>query len=233
MHVFGESEEIQRFIWFVANGVIVPYESPDAYVKVDNQILIMEHFAIDGFDTFPDGGSKFQRYRVEATRKFEAIPATDSGVHLTTKIGVPNSYTGFLKNCQDKFNHHYERIECYKDHLKTDGIADNDTSFTVFFLMDEVSPLGTLTHDGEHMQPVCLAQSKEFLDFYAAKPKVDWIISAIVHWYDSGYDPYFFSKLDIDVCRANTLDYTSFQFLSSENTMRTDFKVIIPKEQQL
>lgn len=227
IHTFGESEEIQKFIWFVSNGKIVPFESPDAYVKVDNQVLIIEHFAIDGFEIFPDGGSKFQRSQSEATRKFDSIPATESGVHLSTKIGVANSYAGFLKNCQDKFNHHYERIPNYKEHLKKEGIANDDTIFTVCFLMDEVSPLGTLTHDGERMQPVCLAYSREFLDYFLTKPDVCWIISAIVRLYDSGYDPYFFSQFDIEACRKHILDYANFQFLSSEGTMRTDFKAII------
>ena len=45
----GESEEIQRLVWFLSNGRIESFELPDAYVKVDDQILIIEHFAIDGF----------------------------------------------------------------------------------------------------------------------------------------------------------------------------------------
>lgn len=226
----GESEEIQRLIWFLGNGKIVSYELPDAYVKVDNQILIIEHFAIDGFDTFPDGGSKYQQRESMVDREFRNMPATESGVHMTTQIGVANSYAGFLKNCKDVFDHHYARIPAYKDHLLSDGIANEDTLFTVCFLMDEASPFGTLTHDGEKTQPVCLAYSKEFLEFFSERPNVDWILSAVVHWYDSGYSPYFFSQQDIENCREHVLDYANFQFLSSEHTMETRFKATIPKE---
>lgn len=227
---FGESKEIQRFIWFLSNGKIEPYDLPDAYVKVNNQILIIEHFSIDGFDTYPDGGSKFQRNESMIDRKFRELPTTETGVHLTTQIGVANSYAGFLKNCQNKFDHHYSRIPCYKEHLLSDGIANDNTQFTICFLMDEVSPLGTLTHDGEKMQPVCLAHSKEFLDYFSTRPDVDWIISAVVRLSESGYYPYFFSRLDIDDCREHVLDYASFQFLSSEHVMETRCKMIIPKE---
>ena len=228
---FGESEEIQRLVWFFSNGRIESFELPDAYVKVDNQILIIEHFAIDGFETYPDGGSRFQRYESMINHKFEEIPASETGVHLTAHIGVANSYAGFLKNCQDKFDHHYARIPCYKEHLLSEGIANDDTQYTICFLMNEVSPLGTLTHDGEKLQPVCLAHSKEFLEFFSTKPEVDWIISAVVRIPESGYYSYFFSQQDIDFCRENALDYASFQFLSSEHTMETRFKVNIPMEQ--
>ncbi len=224
----GESKEIQRLIWFLSNGKIESYELPDAYVKVDNQILIIEHFAIDGFDTYLDGGSKYQQRESMVDRDFRNKSATESGVHMTTQIGVANSYAGFLKNCQNKFEHHYTRIPVYKDHLLSGGIANEDTLFTVCFLIDEVSPLGTLTYDGEKLQPVCLAQSKEFLEFFSTKPDVDWILSAVVRMPESGYYPYFFSQQDVDNCNEHVLDYASFQFLSSEHTMETRFKAIIP-----
>lgn len=227
---FGESEEIHRLVWFFSNGRIESFELPDAYVKVDDQILIIEHFAIDGFETYPDGGSKLQRHEAITEREFRDMPATETGVHMTTQIGVSNSYAGFIKNCQAKFDHHYSRISCYKKHLLDDGIASENTRFTVCFLLDEVSPMGTLTHDGEKLQPVCLAYSKEFLEYFISKPDVDWIISAVVRIPDSGYYPYFFSRQDIDYCLKNTLDYANYQFLSSETTLETRFKVIIPKE---
>ena len=93
--------------------------------------------------------------------------------------------------------------------------------------MDEVSPLGTLTHDGEKTCPVCLAKSKEFLDFYSNHPNVDWIISSVV--LPEGYKPYFFAHKEIDTYNAQTRDYASYQFLSS-NPVRTDFKALISKE---
>lgn len=226
----GESEEIQRLEWFLSNGRIESFELPDAYVKVDDQILIIEHFAIDGFETYPNGGSKLQRHEAMTEREFRDMPATETGGHTTTKIGVSNSYTGFIKNCQAKFDHHYSRIPCYKEHLLACGTASEDTRFTVCFLMDEVSPMGTLTHDGEKLRPVCLAHSKEFLEYFLTRPDVDWIISAIVRIPESGYYPYFFSQQDIDYCLKHTLDYANYQFLPSESTVETRLKVVIPKE---
>ena len=230
INYFGESEEIQKLIWFLKNGKIESFELPDAYIKVDHQILIIEHFAIDGFDTYPGGGSKFQRNKVMSERRFGNMPLSESGVHSSTKIGVANSYENFIKNCKERFDNHYSHIPCYKEHLISEGLANENSSFTVCFLMDEVSPLGTLTHDGKNLQPVCLAQSKEFLDYFSNKPDVDWIISAVLHFPESKYYPYFFSQQDIESCREHVLDYASFQFFSSEHTLETRFKVLIPEE---
>ena len=94
--------------------------------------------------------------------------------------------------------------------------------------MDEISPLGTLTYDGEKICPVCLAKSKEFLEYFESKKDVDWIISAVM--LSDGLKPYFFSQNEISECNKSALDYAAFQFLSSD-PMRTDFKILIPNKE--
>ena len=71
--------------------------------------------------------------------------------------------------------------------LRSEKIANERTVFKVCYLMDEVSPLGTLTHNGEKIVPVNLGRSKDYLDFFSQKPEVDWITSAVVM--DKGYRP--------------------------------------------
>ena len=225
--VFDESADIEILVDFLRSGTLQPCEHPDAFVKAGNKVLIIEHFAMDGYKELPNGGSELLRNESMQTKEFSKIPATEDGIHLTRQLGTSNSYSGFIENCKRRFEQHYTQIEAYKRHLCDKGIADDTTEFFVCFLMDEVSPLGTLTYDGENICPVCLAKSNEFLDFYESHPNVDWIISAVV--LPSGYSPYFLSYNNISVYREQALDYASYQFLSS-NPMRTDFKVIIPKE---
>ena len=225
--IFDKGEEISKFVDFFKRGKPVPFEHPDGYIKDDNRVLIIEHFAIDGYDEFPNGGSELLRNESRQTKAFSKIPVTEAGVYLSEQLGTSNSYGGFIENCKRRFEQHYSQIEAYKEHLRNEKIADNSTEFTVCFLMDEVSPLGTLTHDGEKTCPVCLAKSKEFLDFYSNHPNVDWIISSVV--LPEGYKPYFFAHKEIDTYNAQTRDYASYKFLSS-NPVRTDFKVLISKE---
>lgn len=226
--VFSDVGEIFKLCRFLGQGELVSFERPDAYIKIENEILIIEHFAIDGYDTFGDGGSKLKRNENEMQKEFNKISATTDGVHATKPLGINNSYDGFLTNCKTRFNHHYEQIESYKKNLLEKHIANATTKFTVCFLMDEISPLGTLTYDGEKICPVCLAKSKEFLEYFESMKDVDWIISAVM--LSDGLKPYFFSQNEISECNKSALDYAAFQFLSSD-PMRTDFKILIPNKE--
>ena len=226
---FTESEEIACLVQILSHGEIIPFELPDSYVKTDNDLLIIEHFAIDGYDEYPDGGSKLRQSEAIIGREFSAYPCTPNGVYITRQLGVSNSYNGFIENCKRRFDQHYSQIDNYKIHLRECGIANDQTRFTICFLMDEVSPLGTLTHDGKNICPVCLAQAREFLDFFSERPKVDWVISAVVA--NEALKPYFFSQDEIGACLKNTLDYSKYQFLSS-NPMCTNFKVSIQDTQK-
>lgn len=225
--IFDDGKEIEKLIQFLRKGRPVPFEHPDSYIREKNRILIIEHFAIDGYVELPNGGSELLRNESKLTKAFSKLPAAETGVHLSQLLGTYNSYSGFIENCKRRFEQHYSQIDAYKKHLHDEGIADDETEFTVCFLMDDISPLGTLAHDGERVLPVCLAKSKEFLDFYMTHPCVDWVISAV--FLLKGYAPYFFSYNKIGEYREQTLEYSSYQFFSS-NPMRTDFKALIPKE---
>lgn len=223
--VFTESKEIEYFAKFISHCETVPFEFPDAYIKIDDDILIIEHFSIDGYDEHSNGGSKLRQREAMIDKEFLSYPYTPSGIHITRQIGEVNSYIGFIDNCKRRFDQHYSQVDSYKDNLRKYGIANDLTQFTICFLMDEVSPLGTLTHDGEKIRPVCLAQAREFLDFFSEKPNVDWIISAV--FTSERLKPYFFSKNEIDICLKNTLDYSKFQFLPC-NPLSANFKALIP-----
>lgn len=225
--VFSNLGEIYKLCYFFTQGELVSFERPDAYIKVDNEILIIEHFAIDGYDTFVGGGSKLIRNMKELQKEFEKKAIGPEGAYMTKSLDVCSCYEGFLANCRTRFDQHYDQIMAYKRHLQERSIADENTKFVVFFLMDEISPLGTLTCDGDKIHPVCLARSREFLEYFASKKEVDWVISAVN--LPDGLKPYFFSQNEIDECKKSVLEYANFQFLSS-NPMVTNFKISIPKE---
>lgn len=221
MSALGDSDEIQKFCWFIKNGVIVTTDHPDAFVKIGNEILIIEHFAIDGYEEKEHAGSlaAFNERAIHA--RFTKQESVNGSKQLTARLGVKNSYQQFLDNCYRRFEHHYQQIENYKNHLREEHIADNDSQYTICFLMDEVSPLGTLTVDDDgKINPVCLGYSKEFLDYFDNKPDVDWIISAIIKPGEDSvgwkYQSYFFSRNDISKCRERIVDYARFQFLESD-----------------
>jgi len=219
---FGDSEIIKFFFWFLVNGKIQPFDHPDGYIKVNNKILVIEHFTIDCYDTYPNGGSMFQNHESKTEKEFRNMQRTETGKHLIKPISVPASYKSFIDNCRSRFNNHYNQISCYKKHLLDKGLADNNTEFTTCFLMEDVSPFGALSCDEETLQPVCLARSKDFLDFISSKSEVDLIFSAFS--FNGVYYPYIFTQHDLASCYTNVLDYANFHFLSSNNTMEVYFE---------
>ena len=223
---FSESKEVDKFALFLADGSFQSYEKPDAYIVKGKEVLIIEHFYIDGYSTFLNGGSKLISQEKKINQEFSLRDATREGIHQTKQLGEYNSYSGFIKNCIDRFEDHYRQIEIYKNNIIDDGIADLNSKFTVCFLMDDISPLGTVTYDGDHIQPVFLSRSKEFLNYYEERPQVNWILSSVFNYSDSAIYPYFFSYSEISECKKNTLDYGKYQFLAS-NYVRTDFKVLL------
>lgn len=225
IQAFAEDSEIKRVQWYFQNGELVSFEKPDAYIRVGNNVLIIEHFAIDGYTAYSGGGSELQRNQKKLDREFEKYSEGKQSAHRTSLISTVNSYQGFIVNCKAGFCKHYQKIQSYKDKLKEKGIADENTAYTVCFLMEDVSPLGTLTCDGEKMCPVVLAYSKEFLDFYSDMHEVDWVISAISQ-FPSGYSPYLLSHAYIQKCRENILDYANYQFLEA-NCMRIDVRMAL------
>ena len=53
IHAFAPDAEVEKLFWYFQNGTLEPFENPDVYIRVDNSILILEHFAIDGYEAFP------------------------------------------------------------------------------------------------------------------------------------------------------------------------------------
>lgn len=227
--VLGSSNVDEKLIWFLQNGKLTSFEGPDAYVRVGNEVLIIEHFSIDGYATHRHGSSKLRENEVLAKRAAEEKLNGKPYGSYTQNLGLINSYKDFLANSKARFDKHYRHIEDYKQKLIEEGVADATSEFTVCFLMDESSPLGTLTHDGMHTRPVCLGYSKEFLAFFEQRKNVDWIISAVVS--PTGeYTPYFFSQEDVVELEQRCFDYGSYQFLSSD-ARQMDFRLTAPQDE--
>ena len=214
--VFSELDEIYRLCRFFELGQLVSFEKPDAYIKIDNEILIIEHFSVDGYKSYPNGGSKLQRNKSEQQAIFDNLQLNEDWASHIADIGVLSSYKDFISNCISAFDHHYEKIPSYKKHLIDEDIADENTQFTICFLIDDISPMGTFVTDGEKIIPICLGKSEEFLSFFEAKENVDWVVSAVTA--PEGYTPYFFSRKEINTCKNNIIDYSACQFLTGNYT---------------
>ena len=216
VHYLCAEDEAFEIYSFLHQGEVTPFERPDGYVKRDNRVLIIEHFAIDGYETYPNGGSLLSAKDSKIKKAISNLFASNPEGSYSTRLGTTNSYEQFIQNCIDRFANHYTSIKEYKEHLIAEGVADDNTEFTVCFLMEETSPIGTLVTDGESIMPVCLAHSKEFLDFFKKMPEVDYILSNVLDLTTSKIIPYVFSNKSAELLMSEIIDYKSMQFLSSD-----------------
>lgn len=214
-----QREEADWFVSAISEEEVIPYERPDAYVCRGNQILMIEHFEIDGYPEKKKGSSKLKENEIRLERRAMEILRENRVAMVQDCLDEANAYTKFIKNCKRRFDKHYTQIDQYKQNLIESGVATPDTEFLICFLMEDVSPLGTWACDETGLHPVCLGESQEFLDFWKDRPNVDWILSAIET--DAGYKPYFLSRNEIGDYESRARDYVRCQFLSSNTQCST------------
>lgn len=214
-----QREDADWFVSAISEEEVIPYERPDAYVCRGNQILMIEHFEIDGYPEKKKGSSKLKENEIRLEREAREKLRENSKALVRGCLGEANTYTQFVNNCKRRFDKHYAQIDRYKQNLIESGVATPDTEFLICFLMEDVSPMGTWVCGENGLYPVCLGESREFLSFWKDRPNVDWILSAIET--DAGYRPYFLSKNELDVYMKRARDYTRCQFLSSNTQCST------------
>lgn len=174
-----KSDEMHQYVAeLLVYGECTPFEAPDLYVKNDNTICIVEHFAFDGSETNRKG-SRSQRERARIQRAAEEEFIKNNSCYHLDSINGEYCYEDYVKNALDGLQAHYEKITAYKEHLKNEGVITPETNIKVFFLVEDVSPLPLLYKAAETrqlVQPVTLAYSKEFLNVLAESPDLDGVI---------------------------------------------------------
>ena len=173
-----KSDEMHQYVAeLLVYGECTSFEAPDLYVKNDNTICIVEHFAFDGSETNRKG-SRSQRERARIQCAAEKTFAKNELCHVDSIEGE-SSYENYVQNALRGFRAHYEKIAAYKGNLEKAGVITPETNIKVFFLVEDVSPLPLLYKAAETrqlVQPVTLAYSKEFLNVLAESPDLDGVI---------------------------------------------------------
>ena len=198
-------ESIQSFLRYF-NEVFHPFEKPDAFFLLNNEVLIIEHFSIDGYKFEEHAGSLAQLFQ----RKFDNQPFLSCGKRYA-EMDVDSSYAFYIENVMRSFDKHYKHIDGYKQHLIDDGFATKESVFKVCFLIDDTSIFGSSVVLDDAIHPICLAQSQEFLSYYKTHPDVNWVLSARV--YNKAVRPYLLSYNEIDELQDKTLDFANGAFI--------------------
>ena len=129
---------------------LISYDCPDSYAKVDDKVLIIEHFEFDS-SSRDRKGSKSRKETARIDRQIksihEHIQPEDGIVTTVETINQDPSYTNYKNNLKNVFCSHYDKIEDYKRNLREIGIIDNSTFVIVAFIIEDTTPAGNYYKD--------------------------------------------------------------------------------------
>jgi hypothetical protein len=198
------------------DGKSIAGDAPDLVVVKGNVAFLIEHFEFDSFRVTRKGSaSRTEQARID--REQRLIPATPEGVVYQSKIQATSSYGDYIANVTRNFTEHYKRIATYKKNAIEKGIINEGTIVKTLFLIDDVSPIGSIAFDGSGPKnqtvPVVLAQAPEFLQLLSTSSGLDYVLCCSA----AGSNEYvwFVDLSELPAYVEKQCDYASMQFLSN------------------
>ncbi len=173
----GDIVFFDKLIPFFDN--LQPYERPDTYSKIDNTILILEHFEFDSTKV-KKRGNKTRREFSRLDNSFNDLSSVKEITLHHNVVHCSQSIENYIKNSLNTLNKHYKKIGEYKQHLLDDHIANKKTKFIVCFFIENSDALGTLymkKGKDEGPKTLMLFNCKEFLDIFEKMPELDCAIT--------------------------------------------------------
>lgn len=225
VHFHGSTEAVQWFSNMLTHGHIVEHEAPDLLITNANDILLIEHFEFDSFSS-SSKGSKNQIEQSRIARMQKALPATEEGVSFSDVIRGDSSYHNYCKNAIENFNKHYAKIKKYKENIFSEEIVQAEPSIRIMFLIDDVSPIGTMASDKEgNLHAVTLAHCSAFINRLEQAPDVDYVLCTSC----AGNKKFiwFIDIAEITAYKNNIENYEEMQFFAS-NPHVIGYKIAIP-----
>ena len=226
IHFYGNGNGARLFANCFQNGEWFGGDIPDMFVRTDNMAILIEHFEFDSYLSTRKGSKNRQeQYRIQ--KHEDSIIPTEEISYLFDEIKGKSSYSYYLQNCLNSFERHYTQIGRYKENLEKSGLINNDLTLKVMFLIEDVSPLGSISSDDQGTKPIVLAQCKEFLHLLSERPNVDFVLACSC----AGSNQYvwFIDQEDLPEYINNSTDYSNDTFLAFSPKVM-GFKFLISPE---
>lgn len=173
----NDRADIPRLVKFLS--ILQKFERPDCFAKINNNVLILEHFEFDSTETKKRGNKT--RKEIDRLDKSFAKLALDFN-KVTTRNDVAHcsqTIENYIKNSTESFIKHYKKIDEYKQNLIKENIADQNTKFLTGFFIEDKNILGSLyvTNKNDNPKRLLLFYCKEFLDLFSKSKKLDFVIT--------------------------------------------------------
>ena len=227
---FGSDVGVNMFIDFLQNGKTIANDAPDMILLKDNMAIIVEHFEFDSSHANRKGSSnRIEEARIDRQIR-EKMAISNEYIHQDV-INASCSYQDYVANVTKGFLHHYNQIENYKQNLINKKIITLDTIVKIMFLIEDVSPIGSIAfgnNNGKAQKlPVTLAQCPEFLDLVEQYNQIDYVLCCS-YVCDSEY-VWFIDCDQIPAYREKQCDYANMRFFNNPICI-VEFRKIVSNE---
>ena len=231
VHYFGLQDKVQDVLNVLFSGERIIRDFPDMVAIKDDVLIIVEHFEFDCFKCTRKGSvNRKEQARIDS--EFEKLPATENGTIHHDTIKGESSYQDYLSNIHKNFCEHYDKVSDYKKRLISEGIIKDNMVVKMMFLIDDVSPIGTMAVDysqtDPQIEPVILAQSPEFLKLLEESSDIDYVLCCSSAG-DSRF-VWFIDQENLDEYMEIACDYKNMSFLDS-NPHVVSGKILISKNE--
>lgn len=228
---YGNQEDVCRNV-FSLFDYVVPFEKPDGYAKVGNQVLIIEHFEFDATKKTTKGstGKRQQvihekNFEKEATEQLKTCDTVKHSQEIATEI----SCEYYLNNLLEVFTNHYDKIESYKEELRKKGILSESDTVKTLFVIENSSIFGSLAIHKQadfHTDPIFLEVLliDKFLEQLKTASNLDYILSL------TEYTRIFLDLNFINECITNQISIDDYKMIP-QKIFEQQVAIKIPQEQ--
>ena len=165
IHYYGDGQRVDRIGEII--GKLVPFDHPDAYAILDDEIVIFEHFEFDSSENQKRKGSQQKRSQADDNRAFAKVIPTEEGALHHGSISADYSMENYKNNLIRVFCKHYSEIDEYKQTIRERGIITGSERITTLFFIEDVTIFGNLfKSDNPNMRRETL--SLPLCDFFLA-----------------------------------------------------------------
>ena len=224
----GTGKSARYFADFVQNGTYYADDAPDMMLKKGNEVIIVEHVEFDSYHVGRKG-SPGRQEMARIQRKEDSVEATEGGILFSDAIKGKSSFQDLIINLRHNFNAHYSRISKYKENLRGYGLIDDSTQVKVMFLIEDVSPLGSIAVDVDGKQhPIIVLLYKAFLDVFRDATELDYILACSAAGNENFM--WFADRIEIEEYYKNAVDYEKMTFLDFDVQV-VGFKMSFPRDE--
>lgn len=226
IHFIGDGTHVEILAEKLSR--LVPFDHPDAYAVLDDEVLIFEHFEFDSSNKLRRKGSQQRRSESEDNKAFAAVVPTEKGTLHHGTILADYTIGNYRENLRQVFCKHYNEIPGYESTLREKGIITNSKKVTTLFFVEDTTLLGNIfetENREEGWQPLVLPLCDFFLELFENSQDLDIVIA--VSWYPNEYCLWYIDRSMIQDCKLQAIDTKEIRIINFD-PQHVGVKISIP-----